>query len=260
MPKVVLLKSESDGNDIFVEELNRNKFAVLSIASIDFGYKNLDTLADKLRKPTDYEGIIFTSPRSIVATQHCVQKDTDCLIKFWCDKRNFTVGEASYNHAKKLLSLETTGKDAGNAQNLSAIIIDDYGRKNLSRPFLFPCGNLKQDILEKNLNERSIALECVEVYETIPHPNLESAVKNLKEQEDDIDFIVFFSPSGVKYSLPFMTHHNVQLSKIKLIAIGPSTKRCMSDNNLECYATCEKPSPESLLDVLSSTVSHQNAS
>jgi uroporphyrinogen-III synthase len=253
MTKIVLFKSESDGGDIFLEQLEKNNFSVQSIRSIDFAFKNLDTLAARLKRPCDYEGIIFTSPRSIFATQHSLQSGdgADNAMKSWSDKRNFTVGESTYNFAKNLLSLETSGKEAGNALNLSAIIVNEYSANNLSKPFLFPCGNLKQDILEKNLNERSIQLECVEVYETIPHPNLESAIKRLKE-EDDIDFIVFFSPSGIKYSLPFAIHHNLELSKFKLIAIGPSTRRCLSDNNLKCYATCEKPSPESLLNVLKS--------
>ncbi|KAG5681734.1 hypothetical protein PVAND_011143 [Polypedilum vanderplanki] len=248
MTKIILFKSESDGGDKFVEELEKNNFVVQSIPSIDFEFKNLDILSEKLRKSNDYEGIIFTSPRSIFATQQLLKSNPDNL-KSWSDKRNFTVGESTYNLAKKLISLETAGKEAGNAQNLSTIIISCYNKNKLTKPFLFPCGNLKQDILEKNLNENSILLDCIEVYDTIPHPNLENAILKLKE-EDDINFIVYFSPSGIKYSMPFIKHHNLPLSKCKLIAIGPSTKRCMRDYNLECYAMCEKPSPESLLNVL----------
>lgn len=248
MVKVILFKSESEGSDKFVELLKENNFEVGSIPSIDFRFKSLDILLDKFKHPESYEGVIFTSPRSIYATQQSLAND-DRIKKNWSDKKNFTIGDSSHSLARELLSLESNGKESGNAQNLSPIIIEDYKRNNLCRPFLFPCGNQKQDILGDNLRAHGIQLEYVEVYETIPHPNLESAVKEIK-CNSDIDFIVYFSPSGVKYSLPFVKTHEIDLSKIKLIAIGPSTQKCMRDNDLKCYKMCEKPSPESLLEIL----------
>lgn len=248
MVKVILFKSESDGSDKFVELLKEKNFEVGSIPSIDFNFKSLGILYEKFKNPNNYEGVIFTSPRSIYATQQSLAND-DQIMNLWRDKKNYTIGDASHNLAKNLLTLESNGKESGNAQNLSPIIIEDYKKNNLTRPFLFPCGNQKQDILGENLRAHAIQLEYVEVYETIAHPNLENAIKEIK-CNNDIDFIVYFSPSGVKYSLPFMKKHEIDLRKIKLIAIGPSTQKCLKNNNLECYKMCEKPSPESLVEIL----------
>lgn len=246
MFKIVLFKSESDGPDRFVEELQKHNFSVQSITSIDFGFKNLELLSDKLNKLDDYEGIVFTSPRSIIATQ----KSTDNKIfEKWNDKElNYTVGESTGKLAADLLNLSTKGQEAGHALKLSAIIANDFNAQSATRPLLFPCGNLKQDILGKNLSEHSIKLDAVEVYDTIPHPNLEERVRKLKEE--DSQFFVLFSPSSIKFSLPFINKHQLDLAKIKFIAIGPSTKKCLIDNKLTCYGMCEKPSPESLLNVL----------
>lgn len=247
--KVILFKSESDGSDKFVEVLEKANFAVQVINSIDFRYKSFDILLDKLRKSNDYEGIIFTSPRSIFATKQAV-KDNDDVLKLWSDKKfNYTIGDTSHNLALDLLNLDSNGKEAGNAQNLYPIIIDNYKKNNLTRPFLFPCGNQAQDILGQNLRKNLIQIESVELYETISHPNLETAIKEIKK-DNDIDFIVYFSPTGIKFSLPLIMMHNINLENVKLIAIGPSTQKCLLQNNLQCYKMCEKPSPESLLNCL----------
>jgi uroporphyrinogen-III synthase len=87
MKKVVLFKSESDGSDKFVDILEKNNFSVISIPSIEFNFKSFDELLSKLKRPDDYEGIIFTSPRSIYATQQAVSTDNNVL-KFWTDKVN----------------------------------------------------------------------------------------------------------------------------------------------------------------------------
>lgn len=247
--KVILFKSESDAPDKFVEVLEKHNFNVQSIASIEFLFKNLDTLYEKLNKSECYEGIIFTSPRSIFATQQSLKTENDkVMMRVWNDKRNFTVGDSTYNLAKSILNVESKGSESGNAQMLSAFIVKYFQENRLSKPFLFPCGNLKQDILEKNLKQHSINLDHVEVYDTIPNKNLGNSIKEMTDQ--NIDYIVFFSPSGVKYSLPFIRLHNMDLTKIKVIAIGPSTKLTLDQNMINCYAMCEKPSPESLLNVL----------
>lgn len=148
-----------------------------------------------------------------------------------------------------MLKIQSDGFQSGNAQNLSPIIINDYKKNNLTLPFLFPCGNQQQDILGQNLRAQNIQLEYVEVYETIPHPNLDSAIEEIKK-DNDINYIVYFSPSGVKFSLPYMKKHDINLSNFKIIAIGPSTQLCLQQNDLQCFKMCEKPSPKSLLECL----------
>ena len=196
-----------------------------------------------------FPGLIFTSPRSIFATQQAVKDEEDDVLKSWIDKKNYTIGDTSHDLALNLLKMPSTGFEAGNAQNLSPIIIDDYKKDNLALPFLFPCGNQQQDILGQNLRTHAIQLEYVEVYETIPHPNLDIAIEEMKK-DNGINYIVYFSPSGVKFSLPFIKKHDVNLSNVKLIAIGPSTQKCLQQNDLQCFKMCEKPSPKSLLECL----------
>jgi len=241
MPNVVLFKSESDGSDKFVQVLENSHFAIRSIGCLDFQFKNLQELNERLERADDYEGLIFTSPRAVSVVEKAAAMSLDA----WCNKRNYSIGESTGGLVRELLKLESRGQQAGNAQNLADIIIQDGPA---SKPFLFPSGNLKQDILEKTLNEKSIQVTAIEAYETVPHPELAAAIESLKNER--INFIVFFSPSGIKFTLPIITAAQLELSNIKLIAIGPSTKRAMDENNLKCHRVCTKPSPESLLEAL----------
>ena len=248
MLNVVLFKSESDGPDKFVKLLEEQNFEVQTIFCLSFQYKNLQQLAEKLKQPDDYAGIIFTSQRAVQAVHEAAKSQPEVLLE-WKSKKNFSVGESTSELAKSQLDLETKGKETGNAQNLAAFIITEVGEEN-SKKFLFPSGNLKQDILEKSLKEKEIEVECLEAYETIQHPDLDGSVERLKNEK--IDFIVYFSPSGVKFSLSVLSKHEILLENIKIIAIGPSTMKALEENDLKSFRTCAKPTPESLVEALTS--------
>ncbi|KAL7037440.1 hypothetical protein ACKWTF_009219 [Chironomus riparius] len=249
--KVVLIKSESDGPDKFVEKLQKNSFNVTSISSIDFQFKNLDKLNDILKNHSDsYDGMIFTSPRAVHALKNAVEQNDSTILNDWILKDfNYSVGEGTYTLVDMLLNMKTKGKEAGNALKLSSIIANDFKNRFDKRKLLFVCGNLKQDILERNLKDNAIDLDVIEVYETIQHPNLDSSINELKV----VQFLVFFSPSSVNFSLPLISKHGIDISSIKIIAIGPSTEKCLSSNNIKCYV-CDKPSPESLINFIKSCV------
>lgn len=246
MPAVVLIKSESDGPDKFATVLEENNFHVFSIFCINFQFKNLEVLRDKLAKTDDYEGIVFTSPRAV----HGVHKATEGKLSGWSDKRNFCVGEATSELVESLLGLKAEGEQSGNAQKLAEIMISSHTKEPFLKLFLFPSGNLKQDVLENSLEESAIKVESIEVYETVQHAELDESIHKLKTEK--IDFIVFFSPSGVKFSLPLLRNHQINLDNIKIIAIGPSTKKSLDENELQCHRMCSKPTPESLIEALTS--------
>lgn len=83
------------------------------------------------------------------------------------------------------------------------------------KPLLLPCGNLKMDTLEDLLKQSGVTTESVEVYETMPHPDLEATLTSaLAEQEPS--YIVYFSPSGVRFTYPILQKSGVNLDKIKV--------------------------------------------
>jgi uroporphyrinogen-III synthase len=248
MPVVVLFKSESEGPDKFVQLLQQSDFDVHSINCLSFQFKTLEKLREKIGKAVDYEGMIFTSLRSVQAVHKAVESEPE-LLERWQQKSNFSVGESTSESSKNLLTLETKGQSSGNAQALASFIVDSYSEKP-TKPFLFPSGNLKQETLEKSLKENSFEVENVEIYETVQHPELKESIERLKDMK--VEFFVFFSPSGIKFSLPILGKLQMNLAEIKLIAIGPSTKKSLDENGLPCHRMCAKPMPESLLEALKS--------
>lgn len=67
-------------------------------------------------------GLIFTSPRSIQATNEALNKKP--LAEDWHTKQNFVIGEKSKKLALDLLNLECCGENSGNALKLSEEIIN----------------------------------------------------------------------------------------------------------------------------------------
>lgn len=248
MKRIVLMKSESDGPDKFSEGLEGHNFSVISISSISFRFTSDGKLKELLKKPNCYDGIVFTSPRAVQATKTVFGDLDEHMLASWKSKNfNYSVGSATAKLTNEALNLQTKGNESGNAQKLSAKIISDYCNGNGSaKKLLFPCGNLKQDVIEKSLKECGIDVDAVEVYETIMHEKLEDSISNLKK----IDSIVFFSPSSVKFSFQLFKNYNFDLNSMRVIAIGPSTEQSLKNLNIKCYGVCKAPTVDCLLNIL----------
>ncbi|KAL5285952.1 UROS family protein [Megaselia abdita] len=248
MKTVILLKSETDSSDVYGRILEANNFKAIFVPTLGFGFKNLENLKTKLEHPESYSGIIFTSPRSVDAVRGALGPDTP-MPEGWFKLFNLSVGEVTHNLAMSTLNqLHTKGKDTGNANNLSDFIKTNYeGSKSL--PFLFPCGNLRTDTLITKLAESGFLSDAFEVYETICHPDLGDNLKKALE-EPNVEFMAFFSPSGVNCTYEYFQKNNLSFEGKKLIAIGPSTRKCIEGKGLEVYSVAEKPTVDYLIKVL----------
>lgn len=245
---VLIFKSESDSTDLYTAELEHNNFRAVFIPTLSFGFKNLDKLNAKLQHPDDYAGIIFTSPRCIEAVQQALEGRE--LKGAWKMLHNYAVGETTHALAHDMLNqLFTHGKQTGNARNLAEFIVDTFdGSRDM--PFLLPCGNLASDTLLIRLQAAGFKVDATEVYETKCNPELADYMERVLQQEDYIEYMAFFSPSGVNCACEYFTKNNISLEPYKLIAIGPSTRRAMEQKGMKVFRTAEKPSVEYLIKVL----------
>lgn len=246
---VIIFKSESETNDEYAKELNRHHLNALFVPVITFGFKNLEKFYAKLQNPDDYSGLIFTSPRGIDAVVKSLQKCGSKLSGSWKMLHNYSVGEVTHNMALgELDQLFTHGKKSGNASALADFIIETFdGAKDL--PFLLPCSNLAQDTMYVKLTEHGFRVDPIEVYETKPNPNLHQYLeKDL--QTPNLQYLAFFSPSGVDTVSNYFKAKNLDLDKYLLVAIGPSTRRALENNGHKVYCTAERPTVEHLLKVL----------
>lgn len=254
MKKVIVLKSESDNSDTYSSLLQKNGFEPVLVPTLDFSFKNLDVLRDRLLSPYKYSGLIFTSPRSITAVRDALGGQR--LKDDWRTLENYSVGETSHDLISNHLQLNTKGQQSGNASNLADFMKTDLYNKTITLPFLFPCGNLKQDVLQYKLSEYGYSLDSVEVYETVPHKDLERNLVQLFRRDDGHDlpaFLLFFSPSGINYCSAIFERNKLDIGDCRIVAIGPSTKKAIENRGFTVYRTAEKPSPEYVVGALLDT-------
>lgn len=247
MKKVVILKSESESSDSYAALLRENNFEAIFVPTLEFRLKNLDVLKKKLDDPESFSGLIFTSPRSVEACEQAV-KGTH-MDKKWKELHNYCVGDVTHNVVHTALDMNARGKQTGNANNLADYVFESLEGQRLINPFLYPCGNLRQDTLQLKLLDYGYFMDAVEVYETVAHSELEA---NLRQAliDNQAEYIAFFSPSGVTHCKAVLAKMDINLSKYKLVAIGPSTRKCLESNELPVYKTAEKPSVEYLVKAL----------
>uniref|UniRef100_A0A1B6KYP7 Uroporphyrinogen-III synthase n=1 Tax=Graphocephala atropunctata TaxID=36148 RepID=A0A1B6KYP7_9HEMI len=186
------------GSDSYCDELENKGFTTKMIPVLDFTYKNIDILKSKLSQPNLFSGIIFTSPRCVRAVINAVES-AEQLDHRWRELQTYAVGEATARLVTENLKLNPEGSCAGNGFTLAPIILSN----NPCKPLLLPCGNLKMDTLESLLTEGGVATEAVEVYETVPHPDLEATLSAALSQQIP-SYIVYFSPSGIHNTYPLL--------------------------------------------------------
>jgi len=90
-------------------------------------------------------------------------------------------------------------------------------------------------------------LDHIVVYETETNKELCKLLK----KEDFPEWMVFFSPSGAKSSLPALKEiHGEDLSNVRIVAIGPTTKKEIEDLGYKVFRTASNPSPEAVKQAL----------
>lgn len=121
--KVLLLKSEKPNStpDKYESLLTSHNFKVIQVKTLNFIYKNIHILKEKLLTPDKYEGIIFSSPRCVNSVSQALGKSE--IEALWGQKMNFTVGETTFQDSVEKLGVYCKGKESGNAKNLAQIII-----------------------------------------------------------------------------------------------------------------------------------------
>ncbi|NNT70986.1 uroporphyrinogen-III synthase [Flavobacterium sp. IMCC34852] len=128
-----------------------------------------------LKDINDY--LIFTSQNAV---ESVLENERIAEIK---TRKCFCVGE------KTRALLEQNGFEvivsSDYASELASIICNQY----LKSSFTFFCGNLRRDILPDSLQLAEVVFEEIEVYETVLTPH---------KAADDLNGILFFSPSGVQ--------------------------------------------------------------
>jgi len=239
------LTDDADGVDPYRTKLEEAGYRTLSVPVLDFEYCNLNELQQNIKNPSKFSGLVFTSQRAIKAVGSI--KDVRSLLGGWKNHPVFVVGEGTSKILKKELDLDGKGSSAGNASALADIILQSkYGH-----PLLFPCGSLKGDELLHKLSSNGISVVAVTVYETHVHEQLEERLHEIVLHNSGFpEIVVYFSPSGINFTIPILEKMQVPLQQLKLVAIGPTTAAAILGYKLKASSVALKPTPEHLLEAI----------
>ncbi|XP_055379786.1 uroporphyrinogen-III synthase-like [Condylostylus longicornis] len=247
MKSVIILKSESESTEEYVEQLKKHKLNPVFVPTLGFAFRQLDVLKERLNDSEKYSGLILTSPRSVDAIREALGNAP--IPEGWKKLHNYSVGEATHHLAMMNLNqLYTKGKETGTSGTLADYILENF-EGDKKKPFLYPCGNMRTDTLLAKLLAVGFTFEPLTVYETVCHPDLDENLKNAMNTEN-VEYLAFFSPSGVDCTYEWFTKNNLSMEKKKLVAIGPSTRRAIQNKGLDVYKVAEKPTVECLIKVL----------
>uniref|UniRef100_A0A1X7UUP7 Uroporphyrinogen-III synthase n=1 Tax=Amphimedon queenslandica TaxID=400682 RepID=A0A1X7UUP7_AMPQE len=259
--QVVLFREKKEPVDKYEEVLKGGGFETVFIPVLSFKYTDSKTngLLDAITSPLKYSGVIFTSQTAVNALVDMIEKEKLVIeVDKWTVV--FVVGPSTKECVERQLGLQVTaGGVAGNAQLLSSIIIEYVKKAPIDKPFLFPCGNMKRDTLPVSLSENGIPLETIECYQTIQDPNIESEISNKCHKWNKGTMLVFFSPSGVQYSLPVIKQHCINIQNFTFVSIGPTTASSLISNGIPSPLVCSKPTPSDLLTLIINNSNFNNS-
>ncbi|CAG8617623.1 22889_t:CDS:2, partial [Racocetra persica] len=180
-----------------------------------------------------YWGIIATS-----------QKAVKGLKLAWNNSFN-DVTEATAKAADDL-NFNTLGLKSGNSESLAEYIIQFHSENNpTALSLLFLTGDKRLDKLPTRLSEVGIKLEELLVYETRPDENFSTEMVNIVKNNRQMDWIVFFSPSGVDVALESLMKLDLWKT-VKIACIGKTTGDYLEKNGIKVHVISPKPEPESL--------------
>ncbi|KAK4293485.1 hypothetical protein Pmani_033822 [Petrolisthes manimaculis] len=250
MSIVWLLKSSEDSDSRYVDTLQRSGMTAVTVPVLTFTFCNKDTLKAALEKPQDHSGIIFTSQRAVEAVSQIYSNMPAAHHHAWSEKKVFVIGDATQRAVQAHLKLSCIGQESGNAKQLAPIIIRET--KAFDKPLLYPCGNLGRDELPRLLAQEDRDFRALTTYQTSQHPQLKQCIQNLKSSGKLPKVMVFFSPSGVNFTLPVLESVGVNITGVKFVAIGPTTNTALVEHNIPVSGVCPTPTPEGVIHVLTS--------
>lgn len=77
-------------------------------------------------------------------------------------------------------------------------------------------GSLTQKNFKLKLKESGVETDDIVIYKTKPHDLIKSALKEIIGKLKTKTYFVYFSPSGVSFTLPILKDLQVDVNKIKV--------------------------------------------
>ncbi|EXX51966.1 uncharacterized protein OCT59_029628 [Rhizophagus irregularis] len=262
---ILLLKEkqiQADSNvDIYEQKFRElGNYKILYLPLLEHSLVNINELTNILKNEADnkYRGVITTSQRAVEGLKIAWEQSffssdekKDVLDK-WKKLPYFVVGKSTAKAIREL-NVNPFGDESGSSEILADYIIKYFSCSSQEREnsqqlkLLFLVGDKRKDYLPNKLVESGFILKELLIYETRPNSLFPNELDKLLNYEKKIDWVVFFSPSGVDISLELLKNKLFEENDIKIASIGKTTSNHLEKiKKINVNITSPKPDAESL--------------
>jgi len=215
--------------DEFSSRLKDAGFEVINFPVIrTVPVEDLSELKEKLREPEKYDGLFFTSPKA-----------AEVFLRNFENKAGGFGGKIYALGGRTKALFEAAGFEtvSGAEANTAEEFINSFPRKSefAGKKFLFFRGDKSLRAIPELLSGTAAQVDEVVVYRTVRDSVEENLIAQIREKlrRARIDWICFFSPSGIESFLKTFGDISPPASEIKIAAIGRTTASCAAAKNLK---------------------------
>lgn len=194
-------------------------------------------LAEAVARITEYDWVIFTSPRSVDAVASRVGRLAG-------GPRIGAVGEGTARAMEAHGWVADVVGDGDGARGLVRLMAERYMMAGTS--VLFPAGSLARPVLEGELAAAGARVHRVEAYRTVVSPPPEAVVR--ADMARGIDGVVFASPSAVRGLCTVLGGLSDELGCCPAVAIGETTAEALARAGVARVVVAGSPSLEGLVE------------
>ena len=222
--------------DKFSSLLTENGFEIINFPAIQtLPIEDFSELEAKIDNLNYYDGLFFTSPKAAeVFLQNFENKETDFRGKVYVLGNRTKV--SFENKSFEIVFRADT--------NTAEEFINSFGEDEFAnKKFLFLKGDKSLRAIPESLKDKAVVDEIV-VYRTIENTIDETLKNEISDRfsKGEIDWICFFSPSGIESFVK--TFGELSPEKIKIAAIGATTAKKAAESNLKVEFVSPKASAE----------------
>jgi uroporphyrinogen-III synthase len=222
--------------DKFSYLLMENDFEVINFPVIQtLPIEDFSELKEKVENLNRYDGLFFTSPKAAeVFLQNLEYQENDFRGKVYVLGKRTKSAFENKNFEIVYRAHANTAEEFINSFDKAEFV---------EKKFLFLKGDKSLRTIPQLLKNRATVDETI-VYRTTKN-DVDESLKNEIEQrfsKKEVDWICFFSPSGIENFIK--TFGESLLEKIKIAAIGTTTAKKAAENNLKVEFVSPKASAE----------------
>lgn len=234
-PPSILVAREPDE---FSARLKNAGFEIVNFPVIQTApVEDLSELGEKLRRIADYDGLFFTSPQA-----------AGVFLRNFENKEGGFRGKIYALGARTKALFETAGIATVSSPeaNTAEEFINSFEPKSefKGKKFLFLRGDKSLRVIPEILRDVAQIDEIV-VYRTIEKAVDENSAAGIREklQSGEIEWICFFSPSGIESFLQTFGDFPAA-NEIKIAVIGATTAKSAAEKNLKVEFVSPRASAE----------------